>query len=726
MKRLFSPLRLAVLIIGMFAVLAVYVVALYDLQVIHGEDWVSYAENHQQANRRVLASRGRILDRHEVDLVSNRAINNIIIDWVILANSPRNNNETLLELAELARSMGHVHTDTLPITESPFTFTEMTGTQIWHLNRYIRHHERAIRNMIRDMSVPEFEVEADDNEVPDETPEPDELSVENVTAVQLMAFMRQRYGISAAYTAEETRTIAGIRYELELRNIIGMDEYLFVEDASVELISAILEHGFPGVRVQPNSLRRYNTTVAAHILGRVGPMTAEDLDRFPDRDRHPLDAQIGIDGLERDFEDFLHGVNGRMVQTLTAAGVVIGEHVTVPSQPGGNVVTTLDIGLQNITEAALRSTMRQINAGRVEEEYVFAGAAVAIDPNNGQVFAIASVPGFSLETFSADFPELNEDPARPMMNRATGGIYEPGSAFKMVTALAAMYYLDVTEHTPIFCDGAYRRWEDDNYVFRCMGRHGSIDMREAIAVSCNVYFYYLQSWLGLGPVGLGRMEDFARRFGFGELSGIGFGEVAGTLSTEAAFLELNRFFGSPNNMVYPGQAIQVGIGQGVSQFTPIQLANYAAMLATGGLRFRPTLLREVRSYDNSVVLYVHEPEVIIDMREEFGHLFVPIQEGMLRATTHGTAASQLANFRIPVASKTGTVELRGEDETGPRPHGIFVAYAPMDNPQIAIAVVIEHGGSGSAVIPVAREMFDYFFRVDVVDQRRPVENVMLG
>ena len=721
MKRLISPIRLAVILIAMFGVLAVYVITLYDMQVIRGETYLAYAENHQQVGRRVLATRGRIMDRYEVDLVSNRAVNNIVIDWVTLGNSPRNNNETLLELAELARSMGHVHTDTLPITESPFTFTDMTPTQAWHLNRYIRHHERGIRNMIRDMSTPEFEVETDYYDAPTVIPASEELSIENVTAVQIMAFMRQQYRISPELTAEETRTLVGIRFELDLRNIIGMDEYLFVQDASVELISIILEQGFPGVRVQPNSLRRYNTTVAAHILGRVGPMTEEDVDRFPD---YPPDARIGIDGLERDFEEFLHGANGRMVQTLTAAGVVIGENVTVPSQPGGNVVTTLDIGLQNAAEAGLRSTMRQINAGREEEEYVTAGSAMVIDVNTGQILATVSVPGFSLETFSADFADLLVDEDRPMLNRATGGIYEPGSAFKMVTAFAALYHGVITEHTTVFCGGVFLEFEEFGYRPRCMGTHGYISMRDAIAHSCNIYFFQLARWLGWGQTSLNRMDVAAEQFGLGDLTGIGFGEVPGFRSTWDLMLEFNYRLGSPYETVFDGQIIQVAIGQGVSQFTPLQMANYAAMIATGGLRFRPTLLREVRSYDNSAVIYVNEPEVMIDLREEFGHHFIPIQEGMLLASTHGTAREHLANFRIPVASKTGTVEL-GEDATGPRPHGVFVAYAPMDNPQIAVAVVIEHGGSGSAVIPVAMEIFEHFFRVDVVDQRRPLENVML-
>jgi len=723
MKRLFSPIRIGIVLIGMFVMLTIYVVALYDMQVINGEAWSSYAENHRQVGRTVEATRGRILDRREVDLVSNRAINSIVLDWVTLANSPRNNNETLLQLAALTRVMGHEHTDTLPITESPFTFTEMNSTQRWHLNAYISQNERAIRNMIRDMSTPEFEIDPDYYEEPLETPEPEELSVDNVTAVQLMAFMRQRYGISAAYTAEETRILAGIRYEIDMRNIIGMAEYHFVEDASVELIGVILEHDFPGVLVRPNAVRRYNTTVASHILGRTGPMTAEEVYLFPD---YPLDAWVGKDGLERTFEHFLHGVNGRMMQTLTANGVVIGEAVTVDPQPGGHAITTLDIGLQAHAEASLRSTMRQINAGRNEEHQVYAGATAVIDVNTGEVLALASVPGFSLETFSADFTELDADPQRPMINRATAGIYEPGSTFKMVTALAALYHGVITEHTTVFCGGEFLEFAEIGYRPRCMGRHGDISLRDAISHSCNVYFFQLARWLGWGERSLERMDEATQLFGLGELTGIGFGEEAGTRSTWDWMLERNRALGIPYETVFDGEVIQVAIGQGVSQFTPIQMANYTAMIATGGLRFRPTLLREVRSYDNSEVIYVREPEVLLDVRDTMGSHFVGIQEGMVLASTHGTAREHLANFRVPVASKTGTVEVGGDNEIiGSYSHGVFVAYAPADNPQIAIAVVIEHGGSGSAVIPVATAIMDYFFQVDVVDQRRPLENVML-
>ncbi|MCL2367837.1 MAG: penicillin-binding transpeptidase domain-containing protein, partial [Oscillospiraceae bacterium] len=230
---------------------------------------------------------------------------------------------------------------------------------------------------------------------------------------------------------------------------------------------------------------------------------------------------------------------------------------------------------------------------------------------------------------------------------------------------------------------------------------------------------------------LDRLDDFAQRFGLGELTDIGFGEVAGQRSTWDNFLALNQQL-RPNDpfyqTVFGGQVVQVGIGQGVSLFTPLQLANYTAMIATGGVRYRPTLLREVRSYDGTYTIYFQEPEILLDMRDEDPRMeawFTAIQEGMRRTSTHGTAARHLANFRIPVASKTGTVELRAADATGPYPHGVFVAYAPMDDPQIAVAVVIEHGGSGSAVIPVATAIFEHFFQDHVVDQRLPLENVML-
>jgi len=709
---------------GMFLVFAIYFITLYDMQVINGEYWNMYADNHRLVSRTVEATRGRLMDRHEIDLVSNRSVNNVMLDWVTLANSPQNTNAVLLQIAELARSMGRPHTDTLAITGSPFTYAPMTETQRNHLNRYIRHHERAIRNLIRDMSTPEFEIDPDYYEVPLETPVPEELSVDNVTAVQLMAFMRQLYNISAEYTAEETRTLAGIRYEVALRHgIVGMDEYIFVEDASVELISAILEHNFPGVTVQPSSMRRFNTTVAAHVIGRVGPMMAEDVPLFPD---YPLDAQIGIDGIERDFEAFLHGVNGSTRQTVTAGGVIVGQEITREPQPGGNVVTTLDISLQTVAEAALRSTIREINATRGREaDYAPAGGVVAIDPRNGDVLAIASTPTFQLENFSAQFPDLVSDEiGRPLMNRATGGVYEPGSAFKMVTAMAALERGIITEHTPIFCGHRFMAFEEEGYTPRCMGRHGYISLREAISVSCNVYFFQLAYWLGWsGRTGLDRMSETAELFGLGELTGIGFGEVPGQRSTWETMLARNMHFGY--DTVFGGEIIQVGIGQGASLFTPIQMANYTAMIASGGIRYQPRLLREVRSYDNSAILYIPEPVVMADMREEWGSLLIGVQEGMHMASTHGTAAERLAGFHIPVASKTGTVEVRGEDAAGPYPHGVFVAYAPVDDPQIAIAVVIEQGGSGSAVIPVARAIFEHFFRTDTIVQRMPLENVFL-
>jgi len=701
----------------MIVVCAIYIVVLFDLQVVHGATWSNYAENNRLVGRTVEATRGRIMDRHEVDLVSNRAVNNIVLDWVTLHNSPVNTNDTLLEMVELARSMGYAHTDTLAISSSPLRYTRMSEAQAFHLDRYIRQYERGIRNMIREMRAEE-EAEYGDA-LPPPTPLPEELCVESVTAVQLMAFMRRRYNIDAEYTAEEIRTIAGIRYEIDLRHIIGMAEYYFVEDAGVGLISAFLERNFPGVMVQESSVRRYNTTVAAHILGRVGPLTEEQVELFPD---HPLDAHVGQDGLERDFEDFLHGQNGRMTRTVTAEGVVIGENVTIPSQPGGNVISTLDSGLQAVAEAALRSTIRQINAerGSLPIHQATGGSVVAIDPRNGEVLAIASTPSFTLENFSAQFERLRRDPGNPLLNRATGGAYEPGSAFKMVVALAGLYHGMITEHSQIFCNRVFRAYEDVGFAPTCLGRHGYVDLREALSVSCNIYFYQLADWLGLE-----RMEEFAKRFGLGDLTGIGFGEVSGQRSTWDTLLALNQQFGY--DTVFAGQVVQVGIGQGVSLFTPLQLANYTAMIASGGVRYRPTLLREARSYDGLEVLHLQEPEILLDMRDEaqMEIWMTAIQEGMRRASTYGTAARHLAGFRVPVASKTGTVEVRGGDVVGPYPHGVFLAYAPMDDPQIALAVVIEHGGAGSAVIPVATAMFEHFFQDHVVDQRVWLENVLL-
>jgi len=714
LKKLIKPARIVALMLFMFVILAIYVVELYDLQVIHGERWSNYAENHRLVTTRIEATRGRLMDRNEMVLISNRSVNNIMLDWMALYHGfAGSTNDVLLDLVALSRSMGYTHTDTLPISDPPFAYTPMTEAQAHNLNRFIRQYERRIRNMIRDMSVLEPEEEEADPATP--TPVPEALSIENVTAVQLMAFMSNLYRISAEYTAEETRIIAGIRYEVDLRFIIGMDEYIFVEDAGVELISTILERRFPGIRVQESSLRRYNTTVAAHILGRVGPITAEEVDLFPD---HPLDAHVGKEGLERDFEHFLHGVNGQVRQTLTAGGTPIDERIIRAPEPGANVITTLDSGLQTVAEAALRSTVRQINTARGDhEDQALGGAVVAIDPRNGEVLAMASIPTFPIDRYSELFNQLAADESHPLLNRATGGAYSPGSAFKMVTAMAALYQGIITEHTAIFCGGHFILEADPDFRPGCMGRHGYISLRDAIAFSCNVYFFQLAEWMRLDP-----MAEFAEHFGLGTLTGIGFGEVPGQRSTWDTFLARNQLFGI--DTVFLGEMIFTGVGQGVSLFTPLQMANYAATIANGGILYRPTLLREVRSHDGREVLYRPEPEIMGDMRTLPGMqniFFTALQEGMVGTVTHGTARSQMLGFSVPTAGKTGTVEL-GEGRIS---DGVFVAYAPVDDPQIAIAVVIEKGGAGSAVIPVARAMFEHFFQSDQINQSLVFENVML-
>jgi len=441
---------------------------------------------------------------------------------------------------------------------------------------------------------------------------------------------------------------------------------------------------------------------------------------------HPLDAYVGREGLERDFEAFLHGVNGRMIQTVTAGGTVIGERMDVEPQPGGHVITTLDSGLQAVAESALRSTVRQINIDsmRTERNRVTGASVVALDPNTGEVFAMASYPTFPIDRYLELFSELEADTmGTPLLNRATGGAYSPASSFKMVTAMAGMYHGVINEWTQIYCGGAYLGFEEYNYTPSCMGIHGYIDLREALAVSCNVYFFTLAHRLYLDP-----MNDFAGHFGLGELTGIGFGEVPGQRSTWEVMSDLSLSLGGSAN-VYSGEIIQIGIGQGASLFTPVQLANYAAIIANGGVLYRPTLLREVRSHDNTQQLYIHEPEIMRDMRDLPGmdpRFFTALQEGMVRVSTHGTAAVGLSGVSVSVASKTGTAEIRDDAFDGPYEHGVFIAYAPAENPQIAIAVVIEHGGSGAAAIPVARTIIERFFQAEVLNRSILLENRLLG
>lgn len=649
------------LLVVVAIILTIYGSALYDLQVIKGEEYREAAHSSIDTMTYITGSRGDILDRNGVVLVSSVPVYNVTVTRLQLINSP-DPNGTLLKLVNAAIEYGIEYEDTLPISDDPtFTYDEdMADWQRGDLETYFEY----------------FGLD------------------KNISASDLIVWLKDHYGIDYTVSLPDARKIIGIRYELEMRVIVSGAEYIFAEDVDREFVSVIEEQNFPGVNIQTEEKREYSTSCAAHLLGFTGKMTAEEYEEYSELG-YPMNAEVGKDGVELAFEEYLHGEDGTAVVTTTEEGEVSGIAVTEEPKAGNNVYLTIDIGMQEVAENAIADTIKEINATRTEEQdQADAGAIVAIDPRNGEVLACASYPTYDISTFQENYDKLSKDETNPLFNRATMGTYSPGSTFKMVTSYAGLESGEFGRWTPITDEGIFTKYSD--LSFKCWvypENHGTIDMVGALENSCNYYFYTVGDTIGMDAI-----TETAEMFGFGSETGIEIPETVGTVAS-AEFKETVIGEGW-----WAGDTLQAAIGQSYNLFTPIQLAAYTASIANGGTLYNTTLLKNVVSYDYLNVEYDNEPTVKNTIDNSQGYVDV-LQEGMRAVAAYGTASSIFEGYEVDVAAKTGTVQ----SESSSINSGVFVCYAPADDPEIAIAVVIEHGGSGSAIISAAKDLMDYYF-----------------
>jgi len=480
-------------------------------------------------------------------------------------------------------------------------------------------------------------------------------------------------------------------------------KYVFAEDISTEFVAVIKERDLPGLNIVTGTVRKYETEYAAHLIGMVGPIQKGDYETLKDKG-YALDDKVGNSGAEKAFEEYLRGKNGKKIEERDSSGKVTGIIYEEKATAGSNVILTIDIALQEAAEKALASRIEEIrilgeNGSSRGSADVTCGAAVVIDVNTFEILAAANYPSYSLATFNRDFAALNEDPLRPMVNRALMGGYQPGSTFKMATAIAALETEVITPKSKILDRGIYTFYAP-SYTPMCeiyltqRGTHGSINVVDALRVSCNYFFYEVGRLTGIDL-----MNEYARRLGLGEKTGVELNENTGTLAGR----ENREAAGKVWN---PGDTIQAAIGQSENLFSPLQLACYVGTLANGGTRMNAHILKSVKTYDYSDTVYESEVEVLSRLGASEENLRA-VLEGMLAVSTTGSASSIFANYPVKVASKTGTAQTGSGSA-----NGIFVAFAPYDEPQVAVAVVVEHAGKGSRIGVIARDILDAYFRTD--------------
>lgn len=673
MQKFYKPSRFAVVYVIMALLLGIYMTTLYKIQIYDtaADENAWLARNTTRQGSTLTANRGDILDRYGNVLVSTRAAYNIALSGDALLDRD-DANDIILRLIHSAVEYGISYTDTFPVTQgAPFAYlSDMTDTQKDLLNRYLKRFEYFGKD-------------------------------QNISASDLIIKMKEHYGIDYTTNITDARLIIGVRYEMELRAIKSMNPYVFASDVNTDFLTLLKEQQqkYQGVNIETSAVRVYHTTYAAHLLGYIGKMNAEEYAAYKDLD-YSYSSMIGKSGAELAFEKYLHGTDGKQVVAKSDNGTVIDIATIKEPVAGNNVFLSIDIGLQAVCEDSLAAKINLINSERSEEDRVTGGAVVVTDVRTGEVLACCSYPTYDPATFMQNYADLSTNETKPLYNRATMGAYNPGSTFKMVTALSGFKSGDITPATTYTCTGKFTKYAGAGSGFTpyCWNRagHGVENVVTALRDSCNVFFY----WLG-DTIGIDAISATATDFGLGAKTGIELPESAGTLATP----EYKKI--KEGVAWYAADNIITAIGQGYNQFTPLQLANYAATIANGGTRYPMTMLSNIRSADFSTVVYQPEHKALGTVS---GSQYIPyLQEGMklVASAPQGTASSIFKNYQVPVAAKTGTVQT---GSTALLNNGVFVCYAPADNPQIAISIVVEKGTSGSTIMEIARDIMDYYFK----------------
>ena len=650
--------RVIALLVFFGAFLLLFAAVLYDAQILHGGENRAKSISSNAASETVTASRGIITDRNGKVLVSNRLAYTLVFDRSGFDDDAALN-AAILRLVQLCEETGTGWNDTLPIGR--------VGNFLLYSNARSETFDKFI--------------------------EKNDLT-SGASGRQLLSELRELYHVDESLSEREARLIVGVRYELHSR-----DSYTFAEDVSTEVLSLITDGRYEGVTIRTASARVYNTALAAHILGTIGPIWQEEWSSSEDTgyvgyaDKgYSMNDLVGKDGVEKAFESYLRGTDGRRLITTDETGKITGELYTREPQPGGTVALTLDIDLQADVEAALAETI----SGMIDKDSnERGGAAAVVSVGTGEVLALASYPTYDLSTFNEDYDELVNDQRLPMFNRATQGIYAPGSTFKMVTAVAALESGIITPSSIIQDRGIYTYYKDPQpmcWIYSQTGStHGRINVSQAITDSCNYFFYEVGRLTGIRT-----LDSYASQFGLGQSTGIEIGDSSGVLASP-------EWAESHDQEWTDGQTITAAIGQSYNLFTPLQLANYVATLVGGGDHYQAHLLKNVKAYDNSRLLYMYndKPTNTVEISDS---TLSAVTKGMHELTVSGSVAYAFENCVVSAGAKTGSAQV-GTDIA----NGVFVAYAPYENPEIAVAIVIEKGGSGAALANTAVEIINSWF-----------------
>lgn len=673
-------IRYNIITIIVYIIGIVLLVQLFNLQIIHGEEYRETSNTKLTRESVLKADRGNIKDNSGTVLATVDAQYSVVLYKTKVSNEGLNN--TILKLINILSTNGDQYVDNFLVDINPFRFKleEEESQKAWKKANNID---------------------------------------ENATAEEVFYLFKDKYEITTD-NIEDIRKILAIRYEISYKGYSNTKSIEIAKNISENSLLQINEKNseFSGVEIAGEPIRTYPLgNTASHILGRIGKIESYELEG--NEDIYNQNDVIGKSGIEYVFEKYLKGTDGIKQIDMDVDGTTTGEYITEEAVSGSDVILTIDSKLQAVTEGALKNNIEKIaNGGFSDTSPADAGAAVVLNVKTGEVLAMASYPDYSPEAFvngidTATWNYYINGETKPLENKAIAAMYSPGSTFKMATAIAGLESGAITTAETIRDTGVYQKynssWKCWIYTSNRIG-HGSLNVSDAIKKSCNYFFYEVGDRIGIDT-----LAKYAYYLGLGHKTGIELqGEISGVLASSKIAEEESRVWN-------PGETISAAIGQSYNTFTPLQMAKYVAMIANRGKNLDITIVKSIVNADGSEVprdeyeSYVNErlgltEENIEEMAFNEGNINA-ILEGMRGVTSEsgGTAYSTFKDFNIEVGGKTGSAQTGVEGKT----NAWFVGFAPFDNPEIAIVVFVRNGGHGGYTAEVARDIIAQYFGMNV-------------
>ena len=663
--------RLALLIAAALAVFALYILRLIFLQLVHGEEFAAQATNTTEYRFNVTAARGDIVDSAGRRIATSTTSYNVELSKLLIGDNDLN--ETIRSAVEILQANGETWNDGLLIG-----YADESGNYSFTGDPASETDQNSIAAVKEALGLQQY-----------------------ATANDVMARLIEEYQLED-YAPAWQRILGGIHYQMEQEAFSNVNNFTLAENVSDKTVATVKEHSLtlPGVEIAQTSVRSYiDGTILPHVLGRVGKITAEmwrvtdenGQVTYPLRDRgYAMNDVIGISGLESAYEEQLRGQDGVETITRDSDGVIIDTSVTTEPQPGKTVMLTINSEFQKAVDEALARNVQRIAA--TYDVDASAGAVVVIDVKTGGILACSNYPSYDQNLYSTQYAEYSANPGLPLYNRALQGLYTPGSTYKPSVAIAALLSGVIDRSSTVNCTGVYNYYKD--YHPRCTqhGHSGNVDVVTALKWSCNIFFY---------DVGRRTTSDvydsYAYRLGLGVPTGVEVSESTGRLTTK----EDSNYTDSLE--------IQAAIGQGNTVVTPVQLATYAATIANKGVRYRTHFVKALLDTNTGEVLEETQPEIVDVIENDVG-AFDIVEEGMVGVSQ---TITELANYPYTIACKTGTPQRSDGYKVGNTTkyytNSTMIAYGPVEDPQIAVGIVVEYGGGGSRTGELVTDIFNAYF-----------------